>query len=179
MLRRDLFKQLGILVLLSFFLLGGGMLVSDNFSEASDSSDMDAEKKRVVIELNEPSIVAEMTENDGNQQEMVKNEEVHTMKQTLQSQQQAIVNEIEQANIDIEISHEYAFTFNGLALEVHADDIMRLEDIPGVTAVYKDEAVHMNLEDSIPLIGAPEVWEREDEDGQSLTGKGVTVAIID
>ncbi|MFA1820188.1 S8 family serine peptidase [Virgibacillus oceani] len=167
------------MVLLLFVLVGGGILVSGNFHAEPESAVVESEKERVVIELSEPAIFAQLIEDDEKQLKTMDKEVIQSTKQTLQHKQQAVLNDIEEASIHIEISHEYAFTFNGLASEVSSDDITRLEKVPGVEAIHKDETFYINLEDSVPLIGAPEVWEKEDEDGQSLTGEGMTVAIID
>jgi subtilisin family serine protease/photosystem II stability/assembly factor-like uncharacterized protein len=167
------------MVLLLFVLVAGGILVNGNFHAESESVDVESKKERVVIELSEPAIFAQLIADDEKQLKAVDKQVIQSTKHNLQNKQQAVLNEIEKANIHIDILHEYAFTFNGLALEVNSKEITGLENIPGVAAVHKDETFYINLEDSVPLIGAPEVWDEEDQDGQSLTGEGVTVAIID
>jgi serine protease AprX len=49
----------------------------------------------------------------------------------------------------------------------------RLRQLPGVRYVEKDIAFHASLEKSAPQMGAPVAW------NSSLTGKGVTVCIVD
>lgn len=50
---------------------------------------------------------------------------------------------------------------------------------PGVRAVYPDARVRVSLRDSVPLIGAPQIWALSDGTGWPVTGRGVRVAIVD
>ena len=71
------------------------------------------------------------------------------------------------------------YSFNGVAGSVKAKDIPALTQLAQVQKVYRDYEVHVTLDDSVPLIGAPNVWQLDDSQGQSVTGKGTVVAIID
>ena len=70
-------------------------------------------------------------------------------------------------------------SFNGIAGSVRAGDLDTLSSLPRVKRVHRDYQVHVNLGESVPLIGAPQIWDLEDEQGQSVTGHGIVVAIID
>ncbi|MEH7475859.1 S8 family serine peptidase, partial [Priestia megaterium] len=69
--------------------------------------------------------------------------------------------------------------FNGVSLQVPKNKNDELRSLPGVKAVYPDQVYHADLADSVPLIGAPDVWSKHDQNNQGITGKGVTVAVID
>jgi len=77
------------------------------------------------------------------------------------------------------VIHEYWYAFNGLSLIVKQEDVGRIRALPFVTAVYPDSEVHALLDESVPLIGAPEVWAMRDGSDQLVTGKGIDVAILD
>ena len=62
---------------------------------------------------------------------------------------------------------------------MRAGDLDTLSSLPRVKRVHRDYQVHVNLGESVPLIGAPQIWDLEDEQGQSVTGHGIVVAIID
>ncbi|WP_186315646.1 S8 family serine peptidase [Catellatospora sichuanensis] len=68
---------------------------------------------------------------------------------------------------------------NAIAATVPADDVARLSALPGVLAVVPDQPVRAFTDVSVPLVGATEVWQREDATGTPAKGKGVTVAVID
>ncbi len=63
---------------------------------------------------------------------------------------------------------------NGIAINVPGTDgAAKLRSLPGVKYVEKDITFHVTLDKAAPLIGAPQVWDL------GLTGKGVTVALVD
>ncbi len=74
---------------------------------------------------------------------------------------------------------EYKNVFNGFALNVSKAEAEALKQSPYVKAVYPNLELHTALMDSVPLINADDVWRMRDAAGNSLTGKGVTIAIID
>jgi hypothetical protein len=75
---------------------------------------------------------------------------------------------------DTAITREYELLFNGVAADVHADAVAQIAALPSVAAVYEDAQVRAALADSVPLIGAPAVWNTH-----GATGSNVRVAVID
>jgi len=81
---------------------------------------------------------------------------------------------------------EYKNTFAGIALDITADELDKISNMDFVKAVHLNYVVNITLMDSVPLINADDVWQL-DEDGNNciepgtecLTGKGVTIGIID
>lgn len=69
---------------------------------------------------------------------------------------------------------QYHFVFNGLATTVSPGTLKQLEQHPRVARVFRDGVAKANLADSVPLIGAPQMWTSYGADGQ-----GVRVAVID
>src|SRR5581483_3395263 len=61
-----------------------------------------------------------------------------------------------------------------LAVRALPAQLPQLRTLPGVVFVEHDDIIHLMLKDSVPLIGAPQVWK-----DYGATGKGQTVAIID
>nr|WP_229754399.1 S8 family serine peptidase [Fictibacillus barbaricus] len=100
-------------------------------------------------------------------------------KQVLREKQQKLLNSIEENGIQHSKAKDHTLLFNGISLEVPSDKVNELKSLPGVKAVHTDQKFQANLADSVPLIGAPEVWSRKDQAQQNITGKGVTIAVID
>ena len=81
---------------------------------------------------------------------------------------------------------EYSKVFSGIALNISAKDLPKVRELPYVKSVSPNLEVKALLMDSVPLIEADEVWQL-DRDGnkceetgkECLTGKGVTIAVID
>ena len=80
---------------------------------------------------------------------------------------------------EIELLGEYSKTFNGIALDISGEEAEEIKELDGVKEVYPNYIANITLMDSVPLIGAPEVWQLNDAQGNPITGKGVTIAIID
>lgn len=84
------------------------------------------------------------------------------------------------------LMHEYINTFNGFALDIDETQANKLKQLTEVKNVYPNYEVHANLMESVPLIKADQAWQM-DTDGNNcqesgkecLTGKGVTIGIID
>jgi subtilisin family serine protease len=64
--------------------------------------------------------------------------------------------------------------YNGIAAVADARDLAAIRGLPGVKAVHPLIAKSLDNWHSVPLIGAPQVWE-----AAGLTGQGITIGIID
>lgn len=84
------------------------------------------------------------------------------------------------------IKKEYITAFNGVFMDVSDEEAENIKEIPGVKNVYPNYIIHIDLMNSVPLIGASNVW-KLDVNGNNciisgkecLTGKGVVIGIID
>ncbi|HEY8452364.1 MAG TPA: protease inhibitor I9 family protein, partial [Natronosporangium sp.] len=92
--------------------------------------------------------------------------------------QQAVAAQAEAAGVDLTVTHRLTAAYNGFVAQLPADQVDALADLPGVRAVHPDRTVTVSLHDSVPLVGAPEVWDPP-HGGAGSTGAGVTVAVID
>jgi hypothetical protein len=77
------------------------------------------------------------------------------------------------------VKRTFTFLLNGLVVSLPAGDVGRLAQLPGVRADYPDLQVHVELADSVPLIGADQVWQQQDSKNHAVTGLGIRVALID
>jgi len=89
-------------------------------------------------------------------------------------------------NSELKVLNEYEKVFNGVALNISAEESREIEKVDGVKSIQPNYEVKAMLMDSVPLINADDVWQL-DADGNScassgkdcLTGKGITIAVID
>ncbi|MBI2631992.1 S8 family serine peptidase [Candidatus Pacearchaeota archaeon] len=86
----------------------------------------------------------------------------------------------------IKIFGEWDSVFNGIALNISAEEAEKIKKISGVKTVHPNVKIHTFLQDSVPSIGADKVWKMDKNVGECdkpgkdcLTGKGVSIAIID
>ncbi|MGH8327947.1 MAG: S8 family serine peptidase, partial [Steroidobacteraceae bacterium] len=69
----------------------------------------------------------------------------------------------------------YHGALNGIKVRIDHDQIESLKSLPGVTAVLPVRMYHLDNAESVPFIGAPQVWQGV----PGYRGEGVKVAIID
>lgn len=120
-------------------------------------------------------------------------------KATLASQEQIIANEHNSfkqklssgfgkpGQVVPKITGEFKNTFNGIALNISDAEVSQIKSFSEVVEVYPNYEVHTTLMDSVPLIQGGVPAGQLDNDGNDcvqsgktcLTGKGVTIGIID
>ncbi len=75
---------------------------------------------------------------------------------------------------------DFRLVFNGIIIKkvshVFLEKIRNLPYVESVTPNYKITAC---LDESVSIVNADDVWELTDDYGQNVTGKGITIAIID
>ncbi len=98
----------------------------------------------------------------------------------LEAQQAEVAAAVQQAMPGAYVEHDYQIVFNGLAVNLPQADEQAdrwLSRLPGVKAVFAEQAHYLDMYASLPLIDAPTLWGMVD--GQSEAGKGLKVAVID
>lgn len=80
---------------------------------------------------------------------------------------------------ELNVVDEFETVFNGLVLNISLEEAQGLKEVDGVKSIYLNQKVRATLMDSVPLIGAPNVWTMQDATGQNITGKGIRIGIID
>jgi len=81
--------------------------------------------------------------------------------------------------LNMKIKNEYTYTMNGFATTIKKEDWSKIENMPNVKKIWKDENLTILLQDSVPLINADDVWQQQNASGSDITGLGIKVAIID
>ena len=94
------------------------------------------------------------------------------------SQDQAIAA-LQAQGVTLQVRYRYNYLLNGLAASINPGDLERIQALPQVKAVYPDYQLRVLLNESVPLIGAPQVWAMTDGGGERATGQGIQVAVID
>jgi uncharacterized repeat protein (TIGR01451 family) len=75
------------------------------------------------------------------------------------------------------VVNEYDLIFGGVSMIVPADQVSSLYKVPGVVAVYPDELLQLDTDNSPQFIGAPTAWNQGG--GQGKAGEGVIVGVLD
>lgn len=77
------------------------------------------------------------------------------------------------------VSRLYSRAIDGMAARVSLDALRNFEEESTGIRVYPDLEVKTMSVDNIAQIGASEVWSLKDDYGDSVTGLGVVIAVID
>ncbi|TDD98996.1 S8 family serine peptidase [Jiangella asiatica] len=83
------------------------------------------------------------------------------------------------AGVEAEVEHQLTGLIDAVAMTVPAGDVNRLAELPGVADVVPDRRMRAATDVSVPLIGAPQVWEQEAPVGGPADGAGTVVAVVD
>jgi len=98
----------------------------------------------------------------------------------LKTVQAEVAQGIQKAIPGAVVERDYQVVFNGMAIKLpQADEQaqIKLFEIPGVKQVFRQEIYYPDMYASLPLIGAPAMW--EELGGQGVAGEGLKVAVID
>lgn len=104
---------------------------------------------------------------------------VHEHKKRILESHTLAITAFKETRLPFEPKDYYTHVFNGISGTVSMKDVEALSNLPQVERVYYDYQVHVTLGESVPLIGAFQVWLLEDPSGQAVTGKEITVAVVD
>ncbi len=111
---------------------------------------------------------------DGSQKDRVR-----AYSRKVEAEQQRFVEAARRKGYPLKVQRSFQYLLNGLVVSLPSTQAEQLEKLPGVRAVYPDRPVQLNLTESVPLIGADQVWKLKDAGNQAVTGQGVRVAVID
>jgi subtilisin family serine protease len=101
------------------------------------------------------------------------------LRQEIAQEHKQIINDWKANGKIAKVNARFDMLINGAAVEATGEQIEEIAKQPGVAAVHPDYMMQINLADSVPLIGAPDVWAMNDADGNPVTGSGIRVAVID
>jgi len=77
-------------------------------------------------------------------------------------------------------SRSFTGLFNGMSIKNIPDDVVeKIRNLPYIKSIAPNRKISACLHESVPIIGADDVWRLYDENGNNVTGKGIKIAIID
>ncbi len=94
--------------------------------------------------------------------------------QALQAAQASLLSRMTAAGIGQKVLFQTQRVFNGIYMKVDASKVREIARMPGVKGVYPLVPKELDNNYSVPLIGAPQVWQN-----YFVRGEGVKVGIID
>ena len=97
---------------------------------------------------------------------------LQSYRSSLQAAQAALAPQL--TKLGAQIISNYTAAYNGIQVLVPLKSLNQIRALPGVKAIHRAPIHQPELATSVPLIGAPEVW-----NDLGYDGTGVTIAVID
>ncbi|WP_327303740.1 S8 family serine peptidase [Streptomyces sp. NBC_01298] len=105
--------------------------------------------------------------------------EVTAARKDLTGRHDAFLAEAKGAGVTAKAVRRHTLLLNAVAMTVGSADLATLRKLPGVKSVSPAGTSRALDTDANEVVGNPALWAREDPAGVKVTGKGVTVAVID
>ncbi|SDW98076.1 minor extracellular serine protease Vpr [Marininema mesophilum] len=129
-----------------------------------------SERTKVLVELAAPPTgVAAMDKSFSTSQ----------LNKQLTSQREQVVKAVKKRVTNISKGRNYDTVFSGFAATLKREDVSKLAKVPGIKRIWPNTRYKANLKESVPLVGAPDVWKKKDANGSPVDGKGIRVAVVD
>ncbi|MQA77582.1 MAG: S8 family serine peptidase [Streptosporangiales bacterium] len=139
----------------------------------------DGPLRQVIVQLSGAPALASVRVGSARTVDAATRQRVATARQAVREAQRDVTARARSAGVRLDQVRAFDSLFNGMAVRVPEGQVDALRRVAGVRAVHPDIEVQAADDDSLSLIGAPEVWEREDPQGRPARGAGQTVAILD
>ena len=125
--------------------------------------------ERVIVKLAGDPVAVEQSRAAGARLDRAIRDQI---KQSLKANQDALKGQI--ASLGGVVSAQFQVSLNAMTVDVPSDRLDALAHLPGVVGVAADVPIELDNAQSVPFIGAPQVW-----DNLGLHGEGEKIAIID
>lgn len=166
---------------------GGGLavllVVAGPTVPADPARAADEPLRRVIVELTGPAAIAAVPaaarSGAPTTLDAAAARRLADARQALAGRHRELLDRAADAGITVRDQRSTTLFANTVALRVPESQLDRLGRLPGVAAVHPDRPVRAHVEHSVPLVGAPRVWQRTDGAGRDIRGQGITVAVVD
>ena len=138
------------------------------------------DRVKVIVELEQPPVgVVKARYLDGTAEAGVAVRAIADHRAQVVKAQSDVLAQAAREAVDFDAAYRYSQVFNGIAGSVRMVDLPSLAGLDQVRKVHYDYEVNITLAESVPLIGAPDVWATRDAQSRPATGHGIVVAIVD
>ncbi|MFC4075308.1 S8 family serine peptidase [Salinithrix halophila] len=117
-------------------------------------------------------------------QKLAKSEELprqnaNQYRKELQQEQQTLTSDLKEVAPQLQVKETYDTVFAGMSVRLKGEEVEKLAALPEIKRIYPIRKYRATMKESSPLIGATSTWKEKDSQGNSLTGKGMKVAVVD
>ncbi|MED5524728.1 MAG: S8 family serine peptidase [Pseudomonadota bacterium] len=102
---------------------------------------------------------------------------VQSRRANLKAAQANAIRSLNRQYPNAKVRRQFNLVFNGMVVQGKDIDMAELKKLPNVKAVYRDEIIQVQMDQSLPIIKAPAVW--AELGGRASAGQGIRVAVVD
>ncbi len=163
----------------AYYLRAAAQVVAPEFSSLAEFAQSKVTDWIVLLDgMPVSAFRLQLADGKTNLDETQKNQ-VRAYNRLLATEQYRFIDTAQKQGVPLTVQRSFRYLINGLVVSVSSAEIENLAEVPGVRGIYPDSQVHLELADSVTLIGADQVWQLQDANGQAVTGQGMRVAVID
>ncbi len=164
------YGQLRFFSLIAFLLVGLVSFTAVQAESTSSTPQQTVTINQLATKANQNGSVRIIVQLDTNLQSNQESPTSQAQASALTFAQQSVLSQISQTNTQVTTLFEY---IPYMALEVDAEALSQLAEMPQILAIEEDTAVAPTLASSIPVIGGDAAW------SNGFSGAGQTIAILD
>ncbi len=194
--KSNLRKVIFTLIIITIILNTSSVAFADNNLKNNNFVDEKQNFNGYIIEFNEQSIVSYKTSLKNRIKnrfsiiaedavDLIFNQNIKNYKNKLLNlhlkAKEDILNIIGKDISDNDIfSNEFTTVFNGISIhDIPEEYVNSIEKLPYVKKIFTNQKITISLDESVPLINADDIWIKKDTFGRNITGKNITIAILD
>lgn len=98
-------------------------------------------------------------------------------KKSIRAQQNTLVKWLDKHQVKVISQHE--LISNAIVIEAANNQISTIKSAPYIKSITPEQVVSANLDESVAILHAPQVWSQQNTFNQDITGNNINVAIID
>ncbi len=130
----------------------------------------------VVIELSDPSVIETFTRIQARESLAQATSAAKVQLTRIDRAQQRMVSTLQKVDPALTVIYRVQRVYNGIAAKVDANKLTQIAKLPGVKGIYPLLPKYLDHTVSVPLIGAPQVWNAA---SFGATGDNIKIGIID
>ncbi|WP_019676096.1 S8 family peptidase [Arsukibacterium perlucidum] len=164
---------------------------SQQYGDMINVQHMQKGQQRVIVELHNAPLVPHLKtfkhtisslsqanmSSSFRQQQIVVESSRYTRK--LVEEQHSAWSAIRNVANSAKVHKKHSKLLNALIIDIDAQHIDKLRQIPEVKRVSAQKIVYKSLTESVAMVNAPAVWSLRDKNSLSVTGHGINVAVLD
>ena len=141
---------------------------------------LDDEEVRVIVTLEHESVLrAKLAKSNPQIKSSARTKSLSSVQQSIKLQQKRLFERLKSNNVKFDVLRQSHYSNNQVVLTTKHKNLSSIRNLPSVKRVTIDREVKAMVTQGAVQIGADKVWQLQDQQNRTVTGKDVRVAILD